>query len=406
MRASCFGSGSPVVASRAASTPAAARAPACGRRSGWRGLVAEADCAVVEPGQHEGLRVGAEQAVQRGDQRLAGALVVRPACTRPSPARAPAGRCAGRRCESCRSPASGRRPGTAARRLRRRSVLKIANCSGSVSWNSSISAAGKRAFSARGEPGRVAAGEPLVQVEQHVVEGDDAPPALGAAQRLAAFGQQLAQQRAGGSARATARRSRAASSSCCAAAKNACSGAAAALLRLELARCRTARSCRASARGERVGAGEQRVPAARRGLHRLGLVAARVERGQRVEHAAARSHRAAPATARVRRRAPSASASASTACGEVDRRRPQRKRQRLGEMALEQRREPGRRVLALDEVGGERRRRACRRRRAGARSRSRPRRSARRRPAPVRARAACGPRTACRPAHAGRSRGS
>ena len=152
-----------------------------------------ADRRIVQPGQHEGARVGAEQGVQRRQQGRRGALVF---SQRVLGRRLPAGMQVGVQVGMAKTvdgllgvaDQEQRRlaaavQGAENRKLQRVGVLKLVDQRGREAC-----AQGLRQCRA------VGAGEPLVQIEQHVVKGLHPAFALGRAQCVGAVAEQPAQQ--------------------------------------------------------------------------------------------------------------------------------------------------------------------------------------------------------------------
>ena len=181
----------------AASTAAARRAAAAPRRLEQRWLAAcrRAHRVVVQPVQHEGLRVGAEQRVQRMRAARAVERWLWPACIRParSRARLQVGVQVGI-AEAVdrllRVAHQEQRRAAAARRARGRWRTAAGRCPGTRRSARPESAA-RSACASAAPPSPVSR---CVQVEQHVVEADHALLALGLAQCVGPCVDQLAQQ--------------------------------------------------------------------------------------------------------------------------------------------------------------------------------------------------------------------
>ena len=156
-------------------------------------------CVVGQPGLHKSLRVEAEQPVLRADQRLARALVGQQRVAGTGQGAGPqigvqigmteaVDRLLGVADQAQRRRRwVGRRASTVDRledrELQRVGVLEL------------VDQRRREAFEQRcGQHRPVRVGQPLVQVEQHVVEGDHALAALGRTQLLGAVGDQPAQQ--------------------------------------------------------------------------------------------------------------------------------------------------------------------------------------------------------------------
>ena len=316
---------------------------------------------VLQPGLHEGPRLLAEQPVQRRDQRQGGALVGQQGVAR-------RGQCAGAQVgvqvgmakavdrlfrvahqEQRRGGVAGRR-GAAVDRLEHRKLQ----------WVGVLELVDQRGRKARqqgrGQARRLATAEPVMQVEQHVVEGHHAAGALGLAQAGRAVGQQLAQQPQAGQAERLVQRAQRVEQGLRRVEKRV-AGRLLVLLGALLQRGAAVQHQLRRQRGHRrrrQAAGQQGVPALAGGEHAVFLVDRAVELFQAVDQrggdgfAACRPERAGVAEGRGHGECQRISRCISR---RIDAGRPDRLRQGLGQLALQQPGIPLGRVATGQQVG-------------------------------------------------------